>query len=864
MKKRHFLLSAALLTATCVSPAATPGGTVYVDDKGVMRRSGTDAEVSYYGTNYTVPFAHAYRALGALGVDRKQAVDRDVYHMARLGFNGFRLHLWDVELSDAQGNLLQNDHLDLLDYLIWRLESRGIDIVLTAQTNFGNGYPEKDTDTGAFSYRFPKCGIHEDRRARKAQANYLEQLARHVNPYTGKSYAGDDGIIAIEINNEPCHTGTGKEVTAYIDRMAGALRKGGFGKPVLYNVSHNRDVTQAYYEADIQGTTYQWYPTGLVAGHERKGNFLPYVDDYTIPWKDSVKNYGRMARLVYEFDPGDILYSYMYPAIVRTLRREGFQWITQFAYDPTDMARFNTEYQTHFLNLAYTPSKAVGMLIAAEAARSIGRGEDFGRYPHNTDFGGFSVDGENDLALMDSGGKFYYTRSTSRRPTDIAGLRHIAGTGSSPVAEYGGTGAYFLDRLDDSVWRLEVMPDVVLTEDPFAKPSLKREVGAIVYAPHEMSVSLPSLGENFMAVSVTSDGEVLKAESGSITVMPGVYLLSKSGDTSGWTAESRFGPYGNMKVGEFAAPAPTASLSPRVSHTPRALAAPGDSLQVFLKAVSGGKIDAVRLYPSDVSFWKDDNTIYDLEPSETEAYVWECRVPVPDWADEFSYNIVAYSDGRPVTFPAAYSGTPLDWDYPDHQPVYTVKVQKPSQPVVLMQPVRDSSTAEAGSIPDGQGVWLRYAAGAPMAADAYRLEFTPSQDNVTAVVRNYVAPVLSSAPGLDGKKELALMLDNTEGIETVEIGLTDRAGITRSARVSLSDAAQTSEGRLLSVPLGSLVLSPTLLIPAAFPSFMPRYFEAGSIAGDSPLSQIEFVTVSFPGLRKDCAVKADIRALVLR
>lgn len=151
MKKRHFLLSAAVLAATCVSPAATPGGTVYVDDKGVMRRSGTDAEVSYYGTNYTVPFAHAYRALGALGVDRKQAVDRDVYHMARLGFNGFRLHLWDVELSDAQGNLLQNDHLDLLDYLIWRLESRGIDIVLTAQTNFGNGYPEKDTDTGAFS-----------------------------------------------------------------------------------------------------------------------------------------------------------------------------------------------------------------------------------------------------------------------------------------------------------------------------------------------------------------------------------------------------------------------------------------------------------------------------------------------------------------------------------------------------------------------------------------------------------------------------------------------------------------------------------------------------------------------------------------
>ena len=77
-----------------------------------------------------------------------------------------------------------------------------------------------------------------------------------------------------------------KEVTAYIDRMAHALRKAGFDKPILYNVTHNPGVTTAYYAAkDIDGTTYQWYPTGLVAGHERKGNFLPAIDEYTIPWK---------------------------------------------------------------------------------------------------------------------------------------------------------------------------------------------------------------------------------------------------------------------------------------------------------------------------------------------------------------------------------------------------------------------------------------------------------------------------------------------------------------------------------------------------------------------------------------------------
>ena len=90
--------------------------------------------------------------------------------------------------------------------------------------------------------------------------------------------------------------------------------------------------------------------------YERKGNFLPLVDNYDIPFRNN-RNFDKLARIIYEYDPADNLYSYLHPAMVRTLRKEGFQWITQFSYDPIDMARFNTEYQTHFLNLAYTPQK---------------------------------------------------------------------------------------------------------------------------------------------------------------------------------------------------------------------------------------------------------------------------------------------------------------------------------------------------------------------------------------------------------------------------------------------------------------------------------------------------------------------------
>ena len=141
--KRQFILTCICLLFTFVGTQGktTSIPTIYIDGNGVMRWSDTHREASFFGANYTTPFAHAYRALGYLGVDRKAAIDKDVYHLSRLGFNAYRIHLWDVELTDGEGNLSENDHLDLMDYLIAKLKERNIHIVITAQTNFGNGYP---------------------------------------------------------------------------------------------------------------------------------------------------------------------------------------------------------------------------------------------------------------------------------------------------------------------------------------------------------------------------------------------------------------------------------------------------------------------------------------------------------------------------------------------------------------------------------------------------------------------------------------------------------------------------------------------------------------------------------------------------
>ena len=672
--KRQFILTfiCLLFTFTGIQGKVTTP-IIYIDGNGVMRWSDTHEEASFFGVNYTLPFAHAYRALGYLGLDRKAAIDKDVYHLSRLGLNAYRIHLWDVELTDGQGNLLENEHIDLMDYLIAKLKERNIHIVITAQTNFGNGYPERNIQTGGFSYKYDKCDMHSNPEAIAAQETYLRDLVKHTNPYTGLAYKDDPSIVGFEINNEPCHSGTKEEVKAYINRMLKSMSKAGNRKPVFYNVSHNGYVAEAYYETTVQGTTYQWYPIGLVSGQTQQGNFLPYVDRYDIPFAGKVKEFNKKARMIYEFDPADIMYSYMYPAMVRTFRTAGFQWITQFAYDPIDLAFANTEYQTHFLNLAYTPNKAISMKIAAEAARSLKRGESYGSYPQDTIFGnGFRVSYAEDLSELNNGEKFYYSNQTNTPPKDASKLVSIAGCGSSPIVDYEGTGAYFIDCLESGIWRLEVMPDAVVVNDPFAKPSLKKEVVSIIYGTWDMALRIPDLGKAFTltALDKKNDRKEETVTNGVICdLRPGVYLLKRNGCTpqQNWKADSR---WNSIRIGEFVAPTPR-TMDYKVTHTPASIAEAGKALIINAQVAGSVFPDSVIIYTDKVSFWNEHNPY--IKMKRTSGYTYQAILPAADIKEDcFKYNIIVCRGDSTHTYPAGNSvtgsssgiqGSPLDWNY---------------------------------------------------------------------------------------------------------------------------------------------------------------------------------------------------------
>ncbi|MGV3656789.1 MAG: cellulase family glycosylhydrolase, partial [Chitinophagaceae bacterium] len=524
--KRLFFL---LFVGTAIGAAAQKAKKdheVYVDKSGVLRHTIRNTEAAYFGVNYTVPFAYGYRSVKRLGITPEAAIDADVYHMARLGFNAFRVHVWDNEITDSAGNLLNNEHLRLFDYLIAKLKERGIKIFLTPLAYWRGGYPEPEPNTGAFSSLYDKREVLVTEAAIKAQEAYLRQLLQHVNPYTKKTYGDDRDVIALEINNEPHHSGPREGVASYINRMITAVRSTGWNKPVFYNISESPAYAGVVAAAEIDGVSFQWYPTGLVAGRTLKGNYLPNVDNYKIPFGDSLPLFRNKAKMVYEFDAGDVAGSYMYPAMARSFRTAGFQWATQFAYDPMATAYANTEYQTHYVNLAYTPSKAISLLIARKAFHQVQRGKKYEAYPADSLFEDFRVSYLADLSEMNSATEFHYSNRTSKKPKDVSKLQHVAGVGSSPIVMYNGSGAYFLDKKADGVWRLEVMPDAVQLRDPFAKASPQKEVVRIQWQAQTMQLQLPHLGTQFSIEGLNEGNRhSATASGGQFTITPGTYLL---------------------------------------------------------------------------------------------------------------------------------------------------------------------------------------------------------------------------------------------------------------------------------------------------------------------------------------------------
>ncbi|GAB3868866.1 hypothetical protein GCM10028824_14880 [Hymenobacter segetis] len=831
-----FFFSTFITSTACAQKAARePSGDVFVDKKGVLRWQKTQQEVALFGVNYTAPFAYSYRAHQKLGVNLEQAIRQDVYHLSRLGVDAFRVHVWDVEVTDTTGNLLENEHLRLFDFLVNELKQRGIKLILTPIAYWNNGYPEKDSGTG-FSSIYSKSEAYTNPRAIAAQERYLTQFLNHRNPYTKNLNREDPDILAFEVCNEPRYHQPEAQVTSFADRMAAAIRATGCRKPVFYNVSENPDVYQAILNAKVDGLTYQWYPQGLVSNHTLRGNFLPYVDQYPIPYRTDARFLSK-AKMVYEFESADIIQPVMYPFMARSFREAGFQWATQFAYDPLAIAYANTEYQTHYLNLAYTPAKAISLLIAGKAFRSVGRGQSFGRYPQDSVFGNFHISYRLGLSELNSPEEFYYTANTNTAPRQPAKLQHLAGVGSSPAVSYGGTGAYFLDKLAPGVWRLEVLPDAVAIRDPFEKASLSKPVTQISWNDQPLQVSLSELGRSF-SIKGLNEGNTTQTQAadGRATVRPGVYLLAASGkSTAAFTAQTAF-KY--IKLGEFVAPKPT-DLGPQVRHTAPAQAAAGQPLRISATISGLAPTDSVFLVAQH--YYGQTRTL----PMTTRSYAaLEATVPAELlYPGQLRYWLVVKKGGQTLTFPGGFSGQPRDWDFA-HAEHYEVPIVAAGAPLPLFQASRDQERIEAHGL--APMTWTDYVT-LPDGTLALRLVQGPPRPNQpaqatgpAASLRAFFGDKLAGhATDLAGFKEVVVRARSSQPDAKISLTLTTKDAVAYAAPLALG-----AEVREIRLPLSAFRPAALLLMPRPYPGFLPLHYQAPG-AGSLKISEAEMLHLTW-------------------
>jgi hypothetical protein len=834
-----FLLLLAGVPLAAQAQKASPAAT-YIDKQGVWRWAKDKQEVALFGVNYTTPFAYSYRAHRTLGADLERAIAQDVYHLSRLGVDAFRVHVWDVEISDTLGNVLENEHLRLLDYLVAQLRQRGIKVVLTPIAYWNNGYPEKDTGTG-FSSIYPKGVAYLKPRAIQAQERYLGQFLNHRNPYTGQTIKDDPNILAFEVCNEPHYSPPNASVTAFANRMVAAIRATGCPKPIFYNIAESPAVKDAILDANVDGLTFQWYPSGLVAGHALRGNMLPYVDSYPIPYRADPR-FQRRAKLVYEFESADIIQPVMYPFMAKSLREAGFQWATQFAYDPLAIAFANTEYQTHYLNLAYTPAKALSLLIAGKVFRRVKRGQSFGRYPADSVFDAFHISYRQGLSELNTDDEFYYTANTRTAPRSLAKLRHLAGVGSSPAVTYGGTGAYFLDRMASGVWRLEVLPDAVPLHDPFEKPSLQKPVVQILWNEQPLQVQLPELGQSFTLRGLNAGNATqAQASGGRTTVRPGVYLLAAPGAaTAAFKADS---PYGAINLGEFVAPA-ASKLGPQAMHTAPAQLSAGQPAKLTIRLTGAGPQDSVLLI---AQHYYGPTRVLLMQPISYATYAATVPAEVL-YPGLLRYWVVLRRAGQPpLTFPGSFAGQPRDWDY-YHAEHWEAPIVPAGTPLPLYQAAQDMEQVEARAI--NPGSWTDYVT---TSTGALTLRFAPSRNAPPAgtpagspesALRVFVGDKLANRTAdLSGFKQLILKANSAAPGTQLRVVLVTRDAAAYAATVTAPGPGSPE----LRLALSDFRPAEMLLNPRPYPGFLPLSFQNSTAANPLRLAEVEVLQVLVEG-----------------
>ncbi len=509
------------------SPAVHASGGAELKQVGV--KNGTlcfadGTEVALWGVNFQTCLWWEYRRISKKGEftpfnldEYKAMVDQSFDEIQLMGCDLIRIHLCPGDFTDAEGNLVQNQWLDLLDHTLAECRKRKIYLHLAFLNEMGSTLKDSFVKQGKSS----KWQWMAAPDLIKKCDNYMRQLVNRRNPCDeGRPYKQNPALIIAEMINEPTFpkekpAGKDAELSepgmaaykAWLGRKAQpdtqdawlAFRNETFLSAInrfcdfmqseevkavpcwnLYWAKGPIHQLPGPYDAAAQSrielVSFSTYPgqdqSKLVAGQKEPDlnevNFLPYLEQSLRRadwqgWLQTPAFKGRRARIVYEYETWHNRSTYLYPAMAKYFRAQGAQAATMWTYTFGPLGPYMSPGASHNLSLTYTPRKAASFLVAHEVFKRFPR---FGEYKttgsdtDNFDYCALSL--PRDLSAFSDDATFIHTGDVTREFIRIpASPQRIVGYGSSPFATYQGSGLYFLDRgsgAERNRWNLRILP----------------------------------------------------------------------------------------------------------------------------------------------------------------------------------------------------------------------------------------------------------------------------------------------------------------------------------------------------------------------------------------------------------------------
>jgi len=467
---------------------------------------------------------------------------------------------------------------------------------------------------------------------------------------------------------------------------------------------------------------------------------------------------------------------------------------------------------------------------------------------------------ESDSSELNATDAFMNAGDTNTEPRTPASLKRIVGFGSSPLVNYEGTGAYFMDKVSQGVWRLEVYPDQVMVRDPFEQPQPGQVVSRLLFRSWPITLHLPDLGNEYYATPVklatqtvaptastappaatsaaalptattptapptaTPAAATQRADGARFTVQPGVWLISKRAHIDESTLPAHIDRVG---FDEYRVNSPVAYADDIQTLSPAEYPADGP-IDIRVRVADNTLPDQVNLWvrPAGMSYLGKPIAMTRSRGNDYVAVLPAKSLP----PGLYEYVVSAATGERVTTFPGAEPQQPSEWPFHADR-LWSFKLTPSGSALRLLDPKKDYTRLSFVRV-----------------AEQYRTPFfhiAPGENDDEAALELalpdlgkdtperyaaalYIGDTLAALkPELQDAKSLTIRLRAVEGQrKTVKVTLVETDGAAWTTSV-VADGSWTTR----TIPLDSLVSSRSILIPTPYPGMWDYWREVPAHRG---------------------------------